>query len=170
MMGADSPSAEASAPQIRRSIVFVCTGNTCRSPLAESLCRFKLAQALGCSPGELEAKGYRVVSAGVMAFPGDPATPQAVLVAEEIGAPLAQHLSQPLSPELLNGATDVFAMTEMHLMVLVSRFGRVGPEPKLLCGREDLPDPIGGDLEEYRACARVIASHLDRLIPGWLGP
>ncbi len=153
-----------------RSILFVCTGNTCRSPLAEGLCRLKLATALGCPPEELEDKGYRIGSAGVMAFPGDPATAEAVLVAAEIGAELAGHRSRPLTAEMMAEASDVFAMTETHLVVLLSGHTAVGPEPKLLCGSEDLPDPIGGDLDEYRACARVIASHLDRLLPGWLGP
>ena len=60
-------------------------------------------------------------------------------------------------------------MTETHLVVLLAGDTAIGSEPKLLCGTEDLPDPIGGDLDEYRACARVIASHLDRLLPGWLG-
>lgn len=153
-----------------RSILFVCTGNTCRSPLAESLCRVKLAAALGCPPDELEAKGFRIGSAGVMAYAGDPATPEAVLAAAEAGADLAGHRSRPLTAELLAEATDVFAMTETHLVVLLAGHTAVGPEPKLLCGTDDLPDPIGGDPEEYRACARVIAAHLDRLLLGWLGP
>ncbi len=167
-MAADSPSAEMSAPQIRRSILFVCTGNTCRSPLAESLCRAKLAQALGCSEGELVTRGFEVASAGVMALPGDRANAQAVQVAEEFGAELAAHRSRPLTQEMLTAATDVIAMTDMHLM-LVARYA-AGPEPKLLCIGEDIPDPIGGDTDEYRVCARVIAAQLDRLIPEWLGP
>jgi len=167
-MAADFPSAEVSAPRIRRSILFVCTGNTCRSPLAESLCRAKLAQALGCPPGELAQRGFTVASAGVMALPGDSANPQAVQVAEEFGAELAAHRSRPLTHEMLAEATDVIAMTDMHLM-LVARYA-AGPEPKLLCVGEDIPDPIGGDADEYRACARVIAGQLDRLIPEWLGP
>ena len=162
----ESPSGDVSAAPIRRSILFVCTGNTCRSPLAESLCRFKLAQALGCPPSELGLHGFLIGSAGVMAIPGDTANAQAVQAAEELGAELAPHRSRPLTHEMLVGATDVIAMTEMHLM-LVARYS-AGPEPKLLCSGEDIPDPIGGDTEEYRACARVIASQLDRLIPEWL--
>ena len=167
-MAAVSPDAEVPPPLLRRSILFVCTGNTCRSPIAESLCRVKLSQALGCEPAELESRGYRVASAGVMAYPGDGATPEAVAVAIENGAELTGHRSRPLCPEMLESATDVFAMTETHLVVLLSRLAPGAPEPKLLCGTDDLPDPIGGDRDEYRACARVIASHLDRLIPGWL--
>lgn len=165
-MSADTP--HAVAPQFRRSILFVCTGNTCRSPLAEGLCRMKLALALGCTSDELAAEGFQVASAGVMAYEGDPATPEAVVAASAIGADLSGHRSRPLNPEMLERATDVFAMTEMHLMVLLSRFGPVGPGPKLLCEQDDLPDPIGGDSEEYRACARIIAWQLDRLILKWL--
>ncbi len=168
-MAAESPDAGKPAPPLRRSIVFVCTGNTCRSPLAEGLGRLKLAAALGCLPTELEAAGYRVSSAGVMAYPGDAATPEAVLVAAEAGADLTGHRSRPLDAEILERATDVIAMTDLHRTVLLARFGGIGPEPGLLCGTEDLPDPIGGALEDYRACARVIAGQLDRLIPGWLG-
>ncbi len=169
-MAAVSPDAGRSPPLLRRSILFVCTGNTCRSPIAESLCRLKLSQALGCGPEELESRGYRVASAGVMAYPGDPATPEAAAVAAECGAELGEHCSRPLSPEMLESATDIFAMTETHLTVLFSRLPVGAPEPKLLCGNGDLPDPIGGDRDEYRACARVIASHLDRLVLGWLAP
>jgi len=160
----------ADVPLLRCSIVFVCTGNTCRSPLAESLCRAKLSLALGCQLGDLESKGFRIASAGVMAYPGDSATPEAALVAAELGADLSGHASRPLNAEMLAGATDVFAMTETHLAVLLSLIGGLGWEPKLLCGNDDLPDPIGGTLDEYRACARIIASHLDRLIPRWLEP
>ena len=103
-----------------------------------------------------------------MALPGDSANSQAVQVAEEFGAELAAHRSQPLTHEMLAAATDVIAMTDMHLM-LVARYA-AGPEPKLLCVGEDIPDPIGGDTDEYRACARVIATQLDRLIPEWVGP
>ncbi len=167
-MAAGSPGDEVSAPRIRRSILFVCTGNTCRSPLAESLCRSKLARALGCPESELAARGFEVASAGVMALPGDRANDQACQVAEEFGAGLAAHRSRPLTPDMLAAATDVIAMTDMHLM-LVARYA-AGPEPKLLCAGEDIPDPIGGDTDEYRACARVIAAQLDRFIPEWLGP
>ena len=51
-------------PPVRRSVLFVCTGNTCRSPLAEALCKRMLADRLGCEPGELEARGFVVRSGG----------------------------------------------------------------------------------------------------------
>ena len=153
-----------------RSVLFVCTGNTCRSPLAERLCRRLLADRLNCEPGELEARGFAVGSAGVMAYLGDIASPPAVVVAEELGAELADHLSRPVTPELLDGATDIIAMTVGHLELLAYRFPNVGPPPVPLSADGDIPDPIGGDLDEYRACARRIVEHLDRFITRWLGP
>lgn len=151
------------------SVLFVCTGNTCRSPLAEALCRRLLADRLGCDPAELEARGYVVRSAGIAALPGDTAALPAVEVARELGADLSAHQSRPVNPELLAAATHVLAVTRGHAEALLMRYPGVGPEPDLLGGSDDLDDPIGGDLEQYRACARVIRGHLERLLPGWLG-
>jgi protein-tyrosine phosphatase len=150
--------------------LFVCTGNTCRSPLAEALCKRLLADRLGCDPAELEARGYTVRSAGVAALPGDTAARQAVEVAREHGADLSAHQSRPVNPELLANATHVVAVTRGHAVALMIRYPGVGPEPDLLGGPDDdLSDPIGGDLDQYRACAQTIRGHLERLLPGWLG-
>jgi protein-tyrosine phosphatase len=150
-------------------VLFVCTGNTCRSPLAEAICKRMLADRLGCDPGDLPARGFVVRSAGVMAYPGDTSAPPAVDAAAELRADLGEHRSRPVNPELLAEATDVIAMTRSHVAVLSMRFPNLGPAPILLCDEFDLPDPIGGDADEYRACARLIADNLDRFIRGWLG-
>ncbi|HET6576379.1 MAG TPA: hypothetical protein VFG68_22455, partial [Fimbriiglobus sp.] len=149
------------------SVLFVCTGNTCRSPLAEALCKRLLADRLGCDPAELEAHGYVVRSAGVAALPGDPAALPAVEAAWELGADLSAHQSRPVNPELLAASTHVVAVTRGHAEALAMRYPGVGPEPDLLGGPDDLDDPIGGDLEQYRACAQMIRGHLERLVPGW---
>jgi protein-tyrosine phosphatase len=129
-----------------------------------------LADRLGCEPDELETRGFTVRSAGVAALPGDVASPAAVEAARELGADLSAHQSRPVNPELLAAATHVVAVTRGHAAALMMRYPRVGPEPDLLCGPDDdLPDPIGGDLETYRACARAIRGHLERLLPTWLG-
>ena len=153
----------------RCNVLFVCTGNTCRSPLAEAVCKRLLADRLGCSPAELAQHGFVVGSAGVMAFPGQEASPGAVVAANELGAELTRHRSRPVEPHLLEAATHVIAMTDGHRAYLEARFPHLGPPAVLLADGSDLPDPIGGDADEYRACARMIADHLSRFITGWLG-
>lgn len=154
----------------KRSVLFVCTGNTCRSPLAEVLCRVRLAKRLGCDGSELAGRGFVIRSAGVMAYTGAEASPEAAVVAEAYGANLAGHVSRAVDADLLGSATDVFAMTSGHAALLMMRFPNFGPEPRLLCGTEDLPDPIGGDDAVYRACAAAMTVHLDRLIADWTMP
>jgi protein-tyrosine-phosphatase len=154
---------------VRRSVLFVCTGNTCRSPLAEAVCKRLLADRLSCPPEELDARGFVVRSAGVMAYPGEAASEGAVVAGAELGADLTAHRSRPVNPELLAGATHVIAMTDGHLAALAVRFTNVGPPPVTLAVGSDIPDPIGGELDEYRACARAIADQLDRFINEWLG-
>src|SRR5205085_412340 len=81
-------------------VVFLCTGNTCRSPLAEALCKRRLADRLGCPPEELSARGVHVLSAGLAAMLGGSAAPEAVTVARSFGADLANHRSRPLTADL----------------------------------------------------------------------
>jgi protein-tyrosine phosphatase len=152
-----------------RAILFVCTGNTCRSPMAEALCKRMLADRLGCDPADLPSRGFTVSSAGIAAWPGDEASPPAVTIAPEFGIDLSAHGSRPVNPELLVTATDVVAVTRAHAAALAARFPGVGPTPVVLGGETDLNDPIGGDVEDYRACARAIREHLERLVPEWTG-
>lgn len=154
-----------------RTVLFVCTGNTCRSPLAEGLARRLLAARLGCAAGDLDAHGWRVLSAGVAATPGEAPSAEAVAVAAEFGFDVSGHRSRRLDPELLGEATHVVAVSRGHAAMMAAYFGGVGPIPTLLGGPDgDLPDPIGGDEAEYRRCAVAIQSHLARHLAEWLGP
>lgn len=147
-----------------RTILFVCTGNTCRSPLAEALCRRLLADRLGGN------HGFTVTSAGIAAWPGEAASPPGVVIAPEFGIDLSAHRSRAVTHDLLAAATHVVAVSRGHAAALMLRFPGVGPEPVVLGGDDDLADPIGGDLDEYRACARAIRQHLERHVAEWTGP
>ena len=146
-------------------VVFVCTGNTCRSPMAEAVCKKMLADRLGCPVEELPARGFWVLSAGVSAMRGDFAAPEAVATAQELGGDLSQHRSRAVSADLLELADYVVAMTGGHLRALHDRFPGLVRGARLLCGEEgDLADPIGGGPEVYRACAGTIVRHLERFV------
>lgn len=154
-----------------RRILFVCTGNTCRSPLAAAICRARLAERLACAESDLPSHGFVVESAGVMASRDDEASPGAVEVAREYGARLEQHRSQQVNADLLRQATDVLAMTSGHAELLTLRYSELGIRVELLGGPgSDLPDPIGGDAAAYLACATLIATHLDRHLANWTRP
>ncbi len=151
--------------QLACLIVFVCTGNTCRSPLAEALCKKRLAERLGCGIEELPARGYRVLSAGMAAHAGVPAADEAREVAQTLGADLSQHTSRPLTAELAAQADYLLAMTGGHLRALAGHFGRGPARLRLLSPQgDDVADPIGQTREVYEACARQLGAYIDALV------
>ncbi|MFO0863349.1 MAG: Sua5/YciO/YrdC/YwlC family protein [Gemmataceae bacterium] len=148
-------------------ILFLCTGNTCRSPMAAAILRTLLAQTLGCAEIELASRGFRVQSAGLSAMMGQSASAHASVAVQRYGADLADHRSQRLTGPLYYLADHVFAMTRSHLDVLESIPHQLGaPSPRLLSPyNEDIADPYGGDEEEYRACAEQILECLKLRLP-----
>jgi protein-tyrosine phosphatase len=152
-------------------IVFVCTGNTCRSPLAESLCKKRLSEQLGCTPDELPRRGYVVTSAGLAAYPGCPAAPEAIAVAAAHGADLTGHHAQAITAEMLFHADYVVGMTRDHVEALDDvAAGLAAPARLLRPDGEDLPDPVGRERAVYEECAAAIWKQLDALIAEILAP
>lgn len=146
-------------------VLFVCTGNTCRSPLAEALCKKLLADRLGCRHEELPQRGFVVQSAGLSAMMGAGAAVEAVAVARQHGADLSAHVSRPITAEDLARADFVLTMTRSHLFALEQLFPQLGPTPRLLAaGGDDIADPIGSCEAVYQECAQQILCHLERFL------
>jgi L-threonylcarbamoyladenylate synthase len=147
-------------------ILFVCTGNTCRSPMAAGLCAKLLADQLGCLPSDLKQHGFSVQSAGLAAMMGAPASPDAVVVAAEFGTDISAHSSRMITLETLLSADHIFAMTAGHWYTMKSIPVAAMMEPRLLSPQdEDVSDPIGGERSDYRACANQLLDCLRQRLP-----
>ena len=143
-------------------IIFVCTGNTCRSPMAEALMRQRIANRLQCSINDLEDRNVMIMSAGIAASAGGRASPESVQLMQERGIDINLHESQPLSERLVRFADLILTMTRGHREAIIQQWPDAAPRTKLLCrDHGDVSDPIGGPIDRYRRCADQIEAQLD---------
>lgn len=153
-----------------RRIAFVCTGNTCRSPMAEGLARQSVARRLSIPAQRLPDFGFHFASMGVMAASGAPASAHAVTTLAERDIDLSGHLSRPVVPEALADFDLVYALTRRHLEALTALLppGRAAHCTTLSPDGRDVPDPIGGSLADYARTADAIASMLAERLGEWV--
>jgi protein-tyrosine phosphatase len=148
-------------------LLLVCTGNTCRSPLAEALAKAELAR-----------RGWRHVdvrSAGVGALPGSPASEGAIRVADRHGLDLSSHRSVLIGEEAVESADLMLTMSPAHLSVLQTFPGAAGKAamitafaagdfPDAVGWHGSVPDPIGLDDAEYEATFQLLKGLMERVM------
>lgn len=133
--------------------------------MAEALFRSLLCEKLDCENHELGNRGYRILSAGVHAMHGLSASPETIEVLTDQGIELLDHSSQPVSRELLEVADAVYAMTNSHRDSILIDWPEFSTKVELLSrDRQDIHDPIGMGIEEYRRCKAQIEESLQHIL------
>jgi protein-tyrosine-phosphatase len=142
--------------QPQRLFLFVCSGNTCRSPMAAAIANAEIATRLGIPFKALATVNVRALSAGVSAKVGAPLTPEAAEVLESLSVPVQPHAARNLTPELAAEAELIFCMTKAHRKAVVEMLPAVAGKTYCLSTEADIDDPIGKGLAAYVDCARQI--------------
>ena len=148
-----------------KTILLVCTGNSCRSVMAGGLLKELLK----------DKGSYKIATAGTASFKGMPPTQEAIQVMSEQGIDVSAHRSSPLSNAMIEEADLILVMEKRHKedilnrgfgardeMHLLSEFGRTEKEDKLV--DPDVPDPIGKPLEFYRKVFAIIRESIGRAV------
>ena len=148
------------------NILFVCSGNSCRTPMAEGLMKSKISVRF--------KSAVQVRSAGTLGINGNPATDFAIITAGKLGANITRHRSQGVTEKLVKESDLILAMASEHKDFLDKHYPGIRENVFLLRAfasdpkgkvNQDIADPIGGPLDHYRQCGELINSELQRILP-----
>jgi molybdate transport system ATP-binding protein len=152
---------------LQRLFLFVCAGNTSRSPMAQALCNAEIANRLGVPVDSLERLGIKAMSAGLSAHPGEPLVTEAEQALATIGMPGIEHRSGNLTHRLAEKAEIIFCMTDEHGNRLRAMFPEAASKVHCLQPLGDIDDPSGKGAAAYLELAsmlqQVIAERLTEL-------
>ncbi|HBM74189.1 MAG TPA: low molecular weight protein arginine phosphatase [Clostridiaceae bacterium] len=145
-----------------KNILFVCTGNTCRSCMAEAILKRLLNER------KIDDE-YSSSSAGIYALEGEHASANAILAMEEMGIDIKNHRARQINFDDINGAYIIFTMTMNHKKIIMSKYpisiGEVFSLKEYADGTEDdIYDPYGGDIDTYRKCALELETYVTKVM------
>ena len=147
-------------------IIFVCSGNACRSPIAEGILKKKLYPIF--------SDRIKIHSAGTLGIENHPATPNSVSVAKEKGVDISAHISKGITKNIVEEADLIFVMATLHRNFIVVHFPEAKDKVHLLTNfdleqseqkNESVKDPIGENLKFYRRVVSHIENEIDRILP-----
>jgi protein-tyrosine-phosphatase len=159
----DSPAVQSIQPGLigrarldnaHRILLFVCSGNTCRSPMAAAISNVEIARRLNIPVGAVETVNIQALSAGVAADEGARMTPEAEAVLRSLNVPVGAHAARGLTVELAEQAERIFCMTSAHRQAVMEMIPSVAWKTYCLDHEGDIEDPIGKGLDAYLNCAQ----------------
>jgi protein-tyrosine-phosphatase len=140
----------------QRLFLFVCSGNTCRSPMAAAIANAEIAARLRLPVKVLQTVNLRALSAGVSARVGEPLTAEAQEALQSLNVPVEPHAARNLTPELAQQAEMIFCMTSAHREAVIKMLPVVANKTYCLDTHSDIDDPIDKGMDAYLNCARRI--------------
>jgi protein-tyrosine-phosphatase len=137
-------------------LLFICSGNTCRSPMAAAIGKAEIARRLGIPFAAMGRANLQTVSAGVSAQVGAPMTDEAKQALRLLGIPPNGHRARNMTVELTHQVERIFCMTQAHRNAVIDLFPAAAEKTLCLDPERDVGDPMGKGMAAYVDCARRI--------------